>query len=38
MLTRNLCPSSGPVLETNVPTDAKDMDQDPSFENRAQAR
>jgi selenocysteine lyase/cysteine desulfurase len=30
----NLCPSSGPVLETMYRM-TKDMDQDPSFENRA---
>jgi isopenicillin-N epimerase len=30
----NLCPSSGPVLETLYNT-TKDMDQDPSMENRA---
>src|SRR6266852_3098304 len=30
----NLCPSSGPVLETMYKM-TKDMDQDPSFENRA---
>src|SRR5216684_4084187 len=30
----NLCPSSGPVLETMYKM-TKDMDQDPSFDNRA---